>query len=67
MIWPRELDLEGKKKTLYNLSGIFRNASVTQDTLFVFRARVPIMHFKTVDELGEESIRRNHLASAPEA
>lgn len=52
MIWPRELDLEGKKKTLYNLSGIFRNASVTQDTLFVFRARVPIMHFETVDELG---------------
>ncbi|PCH34395.1 Nucleotidyltransferase [Wolfiporia cocos MD-104 SS10] len=56
MSLPRELDEDTRRRTLFQLSALLKNALVTQHVTVVLRARVPVISFETVPELGSFSI-----------
>ena len=50
---PRELDHGQKKRMLFQLSGALQDSLITDKVLVVHQARVPIVSFEAVADLGE--------------
>ncbi|OBZ68490.1 Poly(A) RNA polymerase cid14 [Grifola frondosa] len=47
-----EVDQSAKKRALFQLSALIKNSAVAHDVQVIHRARVPLISFKTVSELG---------------
>ena len=49
---PQYDDPETKKRTLFQLAALMRNNGVTPHVQVIHRARVPVISFETVPDLG---------------
>jgi len=52
MTLPGEPNREAKRRVLFQLAALFKNASMTYNAEVIHRARVPLISFETVPELG---------------
>ena len=51
---PQYDDPETKKRTLFQLAALMRNNGVTPHVQVIHRARVPVISFETVPDLGKQ-------------
>lgn len=56
-------DPETKKKTLFQLSALMRNNRVATHVQVIHRARVPVISFQTLPDLGESRFVVPHPAA----
>lgn len=52
IVMPYELDHEAKKRSLFQLSAVLKSSLMTRSVQVVHRARVPVISFETIPELG---------------
>ena len=61
---PQYDDPETKKRTLFQLAALMRNNGVTPHVQVIHRARVPVISFETVPDLGKQrSVHYHSLRS----
>ncbi|KAI0937395.1 hypothetical protein AcV5_005312 [Taiwanofungus camphoratus] len=56
IVMPYELDHEAKKRSLFQLSAVLKSSLMTRSVQVVHRARVPVISFETIPELGSFKI-----------
>ena len=58
---PQYDDPETKKRTLFQLAALMRNNGVTPHVQVIHRARVPVISFETVPDLGKQHSIHYHV------